>query len=80
VLADLLGSGDFTSEIAHPQAAAEIILQRLADAGFAVVPAHAPTEDELAKFIYSADDTAPTASAARTARAILQRYRLGEPA
>ena len=61
--------------------AAAIILQRLADAGFAVVPAlpATVTEDELAKFIYEiADHTASTAPAARTARAILQRFKIVE--
>lgn len=40
VLADLLGSGppDFPVEIADPEAAAWIILRRLFDAGFEVVP------------------------------------------
>jgi hypothetical protein len=37
VLADLLGSGDFPAEIMDPEAAAEIIIQRLKDAGFAIV-------------------------------------------
>jgi len=81
VLVDLLGEEPF--EIADPQIAALVILGRLRDAGFAVVPAPAPsvTEAELVKFIYSvADDPASTASAARTAQAILQRYRLVTPA
>ena len=38
VLADLLGSGDFPVEVADPEAAARIILERLIDAGFKVVP------------------------------------------
>jgi hypothetical protein len=38
VLADLLGSGDFPVEVADPEATAKIILQRLEDAGFKVVP------------------------------------------
>jgi hypothetical protein len=37
VLVDLLGSGDFDHEILDPEAAARIIMQRLADAGFVVV-------------------------------------------
>ena len=37
VLADLLGSGDFPVQVDDPEAAAEIILKRLADAGFKVV-------------------------------------------
>jgi hypothetical protein len=36
VLADLLGSGDFPVEIADPEAAAAIIIQRLIDAGFVI--------------------------------------------
>jgi hypothetical protein len=36
VLADLLGSGDFPVEIADPEAAAAIIVQRLIDAGFII--------------------------------------------
>jgi hypothetical protein len=39
VLADLLGSGDFPVEIADPDAAAKLILERLNDAGFKIVPA-----------------------------------------
>jgi hypothetical protein len=38
VLADLLGSGDFPAEVLDPEAAARIILRRLEDAGFEVVP------------------------------------------
>jgi hypothetical protein len=37
VLADLLGSGDFPAQVLDPEAAAEIIIQRLGDAGFAIV-------------------------------------------
>jgi hypothetical protein len=39
VLADLLGSGDFPAQVLDPEAAAWIILRRLFDAGFAIVPA-----------------------------------------
>jgi hypothetical protein len=39
VLIDLLGSAEFDHEILNPAAAAEIILERLRDAGFVVVPA-----------------------------------------
>jgi hypothetical protein len=39
VLADLLASGDFPVEVPDPEAAAGIIIQRLEDAGFKVVPA-----------------------------------------
>ena len=39
VLADLLGSGDFPAEVLDPERAAEIIIQRLIDAGFEIVPA-----------------------------------------
>ena len=39
VLADLLGSGDFSAEVMDPEGAAEIVLRRLDDAGFKVVPA-----------------------------------------
>jgi len=37
VLADLLGSGDFPAEVLDPERAAEIIIERLNDAGFLVV-------------------------------------------
>jgi hypothetical protein len=40
VLADLLGSGDFPAEVLDPEAAAEIIMQRLVDAGFEIVPSN----------------------------------------
>jgi hypothetical protein len=39
VLADLLGSGDFPAEVLYPEAAARIIIRRLEDAGFEIVPA-----------------------------------------
>jgi hypothetical protein len=42
VLADLFGSGDFPAEVLDPALAAEIAIQRLLDAGFAVVPAPWP--------------------------------------
>jgi hypothetical protein len=38
VLADLLGSADFPAEVLDPEAAAAIVLRRLVDAGFRVVP------------------------------------------
>jgi hypothetical protein len=38
VLADLLGSGDFPAEVLDPEPAADIIIQRLIDAGFEIVP------------------------------------------
>jgi hypothetical protein len=38
VLVDLLGSGDFPGEVLDTEAAAFIILRRLYDAGFEVVP------------------------------------------
>ena len=38
VLVDLLGSGDFPAEVLDPAEAVRIILQRLEDAGFTVVP------------------------------------------
>ena len=38
VLADLLGSEDFPAEIADTEGVADLILQRLRDAGFVVVP------------------------------------------
>jgi hypothetical protein len=41
VLADLLGSGDFPAEVLDPEAAARIIMERLTDAGFTIMP----TED-----------------------------------
>jgi len=36
VLADLLGSGDFPAEVLDPEQAADIIIQRLIDAGFEI--------------------------------------------
>ncbi len=40
VLADLFGSGDFPPEILlDPAHAAEVVVQRLRDAGFEIVPA-----------------------------------------
>jgi hypothetical protein len=36
VLTDLLGSGDFPAEIIDPEHAAEIVVQRLLDAGFKI--------------------------------------------
>jgi hypothetical protein len=36
VLADLFGSGDFPAEILDPEHAAEIVFQRLNDAGFKI--------------------------------------------
>ena len=41
VLADLLGSGDFPSEVIDPDGAAQIIIQRLIDSGFEIVAAAA---------------------------------------
>jgi hypothetical protein len=38
VLADLLGGADFDHEILDPEAAARIIIERLRDAGFEIVP------------------------------------------
>ena len=39
VLIDLLGGADFDHEILDPEAAARLILERLRDAGFKIVPA-----------------------------------------
>jgi hypothetical protein len=36
VLADLFGSGDFPADILDPERAAEIVIQRLNDAGFKI--------------------------------------------
>jgi hypothetical protein len=38
VLADLLGGADFDHEILDPDAAARLIIERLRDAGFEIVP------------------------------------------
>jgi hypothetical protein len=38
VLTDLLGSGDFPAEVLDPERAAELVIQRLLDAGFKIVP------------------------------------------
>jgi hypothetical protein len=37
VLVDLFGGADFDHEILDPKAAAEIVIQRLIDAGFKIV-------------------------------------------
>ena len=37
VLVDLLGGADFDHEILDPEAAADLIIERLADTGFAIV-------------------------------------------
>jgi hypothetical protein len=37
VLVDLFGSADFPAEILDPEHAAEIVIQRLIDAGFKIV-------------------------------------------
>ncbi len=42
VLVDLLGGADFDHEILDPEAAADLILLRLADAGFAIVDFRLP--------------------------------------
>jgi hypothetical protein len=39
VLVDLFGGGDFDHEILDPAAAADIVIERLIDAGFRIVPA-----------------------------------------
>jgi hypothetical protein len=39
VLTDLFGSADFPAEILDPAQAAEIVIQRLRDAGFEIIPA-----------------------------------------
>ena len=39
VLIDLFGGGDFDHEILDPERAAEIVIERLRDAGFEIVPA-----------------------------------------
>ena len=46
VLTDLLGSEDFPAEVLDPEAAAQIILQRLAD-GFRVVPLAITSDDVI---------------------------------
>ena len=39
VLSDLFGGADFDHEILDPDAAADLVIQRLLDAGFKIVPA-----------------------------------------
>jgi hypothetical protein len=41
VLSDLFDSADFPAEILDPEHAAEIVIQRLLDAGFKIEPARA---------------------------------------
>ena len=38
VLADLLGSADFPAEVIDPARATDVIIERLRDAGFNIVP------------------------------------------
>ena len=45
VLEDLLGGADFDHEILDPEGAAQIIIQRLEDAGFRIVPERDPSKD-----------------------------------
>jgi hypothetical protein len=42
VLIDLLGGADFDHEIIDPEAAADLIIERLRDAGWTIVPAPWP--------------------------------------
>ena len=42
VLIDLFGSADFDHEILDPEAAAQLVIERLEDAGFAIVPVPLP--------------------------------------
>jgi hypothetical protein len=44
VLVDLLGGADFDHEILDPEGAARIILERLRDAGFKIVPADSDSD------------------------------------
>ena len=39
VLIDLFGGADFDHEILDPQAAADLVIERLRDAGFEIAPA-----------------------------------------
>jgi hypothetical protein len=39
VLVDLFGGGDFPAEIIDPEHAADVVIQRLIDAGFKIIPA-----------------------------------------
>jgi hypothetical protein len=39
VLIDLFGGADFDHEILNPAAAADLVLERLRDSGFSIVPA-----------------------------------------
>jgi hypothetical protein len=39
VLTDLFGSDDFPAEILDPAHAADVVIQRLLDAGFEIIPA-----------------------------------------
>ena len=39
ILADLFGGADFDHEILDPERAADIVIERLRDAGFEIVPA-----------------------------------------
>ena len=39
VLVDLFGGADFDHEILNAEAAADLVIQRLLDAGFRIVPA-----------------------------------------
>jgi hypothetical protein len=42
VLSDLFGSDDFPAVVLDTEHAAEIVIQRLLDAGFEIIPARSP--------------------------------------
>ena len=42
VLIDLFGGADFDHEILNAEAAAELVIERLKDAGFKIVPVRRP--------------------------------------
>jgi hypothetical protein len=59
ILADLFGSGDFPAEILDPEHAAEIVIQRLRDAGFEIKPADIERGGTARAMRPSADETQP---------------------
>jgi hypothetical protein len=59
VLEDLLGGADFDHEILDPAAAAEIIIERLRDAGFEIVPADRGSAAQAMQTSATPEETQP---------------------
>jgi hypothetical protein len=59
VLVDLFGSADFPVEVLDPERAAEIVIQRLIDAGFEIKPADLERGSTTRAMRRSAEETHP---------------------